>query len=80
MIENEEDDSDDSFDAVYQTILNELTRLSTGNDPLTVAAIMITQGLSVYKTLLSDAEYNNFVDLLSEYRDEIVPFEQEVLH
>lgn len=43
--------------------------------PLEVAATMITQALAIYKTILSEDEYNSMVDMISESRDRVFKFE-----
>ena len=40
-------------------------------DPLEVAAIMIVQGLSIYKTTLSEHDYNKMVDMISKRRESV---------
>jgi hypothetical protein len=39
------------------------------NDPLEVAAIMIVQGLGIYKTMLSKKDYDSMVDNISDLRE-----------
>jgi hypothetical protein len=39
--------------------------------PLEIAAIMITQGLSIYKTMLSEEEYQKMVDSISDAREQV---------
>jgi hypothetical protein len=44
-------------------------------DPLEVAAVMIAQGLSLYRTILSEEDYNQMVDNISDLRDQVHVFE-----
>jgi len=44
-------------------------------DPLLIAACMVTQGLSMYKTALTPAEYEMMVTQIYEKRDKIKPME-----
>jgi hypothetical protein len=39
--------------------------------PLEIAAIMIAQGLSIYKTMLSEEEYQKMVDSISDAREQV---------
>lgn len=43
--------------------------------PLEIAAIMITQALSIYKTVLSKEDYQKMVDSISGLRDKVQKFE-----
>lgn len=45
------------------------------HEPLELAAIMITQGLSMYRTILSEKDYNKMVDSISNLRDQVHTFE-----
>lgn len=40
-------------------------------DPLEVAAIMIVQGLGIYKTTLDEHDYNKIVDMISNRRESV---------
>lgn len=40
-------------------------------DPLEVAAIMIVQGLGIYKTTLSEHDYNKMIDMISNRRESV---------
>jgi hypothetical protein len=42
--------------------------------PLEIAAIMMTQALSIYRTVLTEEDYNKIVDSISELRDRIHTF------
>jgi len=41
------------------------------HNPLEIAAILVTQALAIYKTILDNDEYNNMVDGISGSRDQI---------
>lgn len=43
--------------------------------PLEIAAIMMTQALSIYRTILSEEEYQKMVDNISDLRDQVKIFE-----
>ena len=43
-------------------------------DPLEVAAVLATTALSIYKTTLSDEDFNNMVDAISDNRMNIMSF------
>lgn len=50
-----------------------LDKIKEGFSPLEIAAIIATQALSIYKTILDDESYQDMVDLISESRDSITP-------
>jgi len=43
--------------------------------PLEIAAIMMTQALSIYRTVLTEEDYNKMVDSISDLRDRVHTFE-----
>jgi hypothetical protein len=53
------------------------TLILKGANPLVVAAVMQTVSLSLYRTLLTEDEYNTMVDGISERRDLVKKFGQE---
>jgi hypothetical protein len=44
-----------------------------------VAAIMMTQALSLYRSSLNEDEYNNMVDMISASRTQIKTFDKPVI-
>ena len=42
------------------------------HNPIEIAAILVAQALSIYKTVLEEDEYNNMVDSISDSRDKII--------
>lgn len=45
--------------------------LAEGNKPFAISAIYIMIALQIYKTMLSDEEFNSMVDMISSSRDEV---------
>lgn len=43
-------------------------------DPMEVAAIMMAQALSLYRTTMSEEDYNRMVDNISSSRDQVQTF------
>lgn len=64
----------DKMDKLYQSCLNFTNDMIAENGPLEVAAIMSTQALSIYKTVLTDTAYNKMVDVISDSRNTIKSF------
>ena len=48
-------------------------------DALAIAAIMMAQALGMYKTVLSEKDYDAIVDNMSNNRDKIKKFEGQIL-
>lgn len=64
-----------SIETLYDNYL-EFTDTQLGEfKPMEVAAIMLAQALSIYKTTLDPESYNKMVDTISESRDKVQTFE-----
>ena len=59
---------------LYDAYLGVTAQAITEHDPLAVAAVLMTQALSLYKTTLDPASYDAMVDAISSRRDEVKPF------
>lgn len=61
----------DVMDPIYKkyAVFNEI--MLEEYDPLEVAAIMIVQGLGIYKTTLGEHDYNKMVDMISARRESV---------
>lgn len=49
------------------------------SDPLEVAAVFSAIALQIYKSKLSEEDFNEIVDVISESRREVVPFEPSMI-
>ena len=54
--------------------------MAAEHSPLEIAAIMMTQALSIYRTSMSENEYNKMVDAISDNRDKVKTFDRPVAH
>lgn len=70
------DDDDELLTSAYITLLSAVNDLVKVIDPVAVASIMVTQGLSLYKTVLSDSDYNLMVSKIIDYKDNIIMFDE----
>ncbi|NBR26294.1 MAG: hypothetical protein EBU08_21415 [Micrococcales bacterium] len=59
------------YDNLYQMMG---TWLSQDNEPLAVAAVLLATALRVYRTSLTDEDYDQMMDYLSDTRENIEPF------
>jgi hypothetical protein len=72
----------DQMEQAYAELIKKVSEMSSRIDPLLLAAIMMTQSLSIYKTALTPDEYNRLVENILEQKDMIREFrpQQENLH
>ena len=62
-------DSHDSIDELYQNYwIIHSQMIDKGYDPLEIAAILVAQSMSIYKTVLNTGEYDKMVDSISDMR------------
>jgi hypothetical protein len=71
--------SDDKLEKFYEKAF----KLASEVEPEMVAGVYMAQAMRFYKTFLSDEDYNDMIDTISESRDKIKPLEipeQGTLH
>lgn len=80
-MENDQN-TDNSLDELYHAYWEVHNEKMNNYTPLEVAAILVTQGLTIYKTVLSEEEYEKMVDSISEQRDRVleIPESASYLH
>ena len=66
--------TDDQLQEVYNEYLDFTVNMINESNALSVAAIMMAQALSIYKTAMNDEEYNAMVDNISASRDQVKKF------
>ena len=71
--------TDDQLQEVYNEYLDFTVNMINESNALSVAAIMMAQALSIYKTAMNDEEYNAMVDNISASRDQVKQFTGPVL-
>ena len=62
---------EEEFEAVYEEYINLTNELVVNFNPLMIAAVMTTMGFSLYRTLLSEDDYENMVEAMYELRADI---------
>jgi hypothetical protein len=79
---NEENSSDSGLDELYHSYWEVHNEKMGSYSPLEIAAILMTQSLTIYKTILSEDEYNSMVDSISDLRDQVkeIPESGSILH
>jgi len=66
--------TDDQLQELYDKYLDFTVSMIADSNTLSVAAIMMAQALSIYKTAMNDEEYNAMVDNISASRDQVKQF------
>lgn len=51
--------------------------IAEGNSPHAIGAALMISALRLYRTTLSDDDYNQFVDFMSDSRDHVQKFDLE---
>lgn len=74
---NWEDFEEKAFSEVFNHYINLTNDLvEEDQDPLLIAAILVTTGLSMYRTLLNEHDYDKIVEQIILFKDDITSFEQ----
>lgn len=76
-------DPNDKLDNLYQDYWAfHASMIDKEHDPMEIAAILVAQALSIYKTILEPNEYEKMVDSISDSRDKVqeLKIEQGILH
>jgi alpha-D-ribose 1-methylphosphonate 5-triphosphate synthase subunit PhnI len=70
---------DPEMDELYNRQLEFAAMMMEQHGPMAVAAIMMTQALSIYRTTLEEIDYHNMVDTISQNRNQIKKFTPDIL-
>jgi hypothetical protein len=73
------DVSDKQLQQLYKNFLEFADHMTGEYGAMEVAAIMMTQALSIYKSALPEDDYNRMVDNISSMRDKVQTFGKPVL-
>jgi hypothetical protein len=74
-------DSNDSINDLYQEYwMFHSAMIDKGHSPLEIAAILVAQSMSIYKTVLDANEYDKMVDSISDMRYNVKELTQEQGH
>ena len=68
--------TDDKLQRLYNNFLEFADHMCVENSPMEVAAIMMARAMTIYKSALSEEEYNQIVDNISASRSKIKTFER----
>ena len=71
---NLNDDTHSGVEDLYSKYLVFADAMAAEHSAMEIAAVMMAQALSIYKTALSEDDYNNIVDVMSISRDSVKTF------
>jgi hypothetical protein len=71
--------TDDKLQRLYDNFLEFADHMCAEHGPMEVAAIMMTQALTIYKSAMSEEDYNRMVDNISSSRDKVKTFSKPVM-
>lgn len=72
---------EEEFQFTYNKLIDLVNTLLKDVDVMMVAAVMSTIGMSLYRTSLSEEDYNKMVKAMFDLKGEVKTFNQsEVLH
>ena len=71
--------TDDQLQELYSKNLAFVDDLCGEYGAMEVAAIMMTQALTIYKSAMSEQDYNNMVDNISASRDKVKTFSKPIM-
>lgn len=67
------------LDELYQKQWSITSVMLEDYRPMEVAGVMIAQSLRIYKTLLSEEEFDKMMDSISNSRDKVEKFEGPII-
>jgi hypothetical protein len=65
---------------VYNEVFRLMIRLCRDYDPLAVSGVMLAQSLRLYKTILSEEEYESMCDSIKDSMTRVEKYEDKTLH
>lgn len=63
------------YEIIYEVIGKEFVQ---GTEPLAIAAVLVSTGLRIYRTTLSEEHYDEATSYIFDNRDKIQPFSENV--
>lgn len=73
--------NDNNLEYVYNEVIMVMERLlKEDQNPLAIAAVLASQAMGLYKTILSDKDYETMINSLADTKDRVLPYEARSLH
>ena len=70
--------NDEKLQELYDQYLNFTDQMVEEHGAMEVAAIMMAQSMSIYKTAMNEEDFNRMVDSISDHRDKVQTFNKPV--
>ena len=80
MIKKKHKKKEKEFKTLYNKNWKAIEKLCESNDPLLIAGVMMAQALKLYKTALSDNDFERMMQTILDSRTEIRPLQGPTLH
>lgn len=71
--------NDDQLQNLYDSFLDFANQMVGDFGPMEVAAVMMTQALTIYKSAMSEDDFNRMVDAISASRSKVKTFERPTM-
>lgn len=71
---------DQDLQKLYDEYMEFTGKKISEDNAMAVAGIMLAQALSIYKTALSNDEFNHIIQTISDSRDQVKSFQSPHLH
>ena len=72
---------DHNLEYIYNEVLMVMERLlADDHDALAIAAVFASQAMGLYKTVLSEKDYDRMINSIVDKKDNVLPFEARSLH
>ncbi len=72
---------DSNLEHIYNEVLIVMERLlKEDHNPLAIAAVLASQAMGLYKTVLSENDYDIMINSIVDKKDSVQPFEARSLH
>jgi len=72
---------DSNLEHIYNEVLIVMERLlKEDHNPLAIAAVLASQAMGLYKTVLSEKDYDIMINNIVDKKDSVEPFEARSLH
>jgi hypothetical protein len=68
---NEDNNSDSGLDDLYQEYWAIHGQKLNDHNPLEVAAVLLAQAMTIYRTVLNEEDYNKMVDSIDRMRNDV---------
>jgi hypothetical protein len=71
--------NDNQLQNLYDSFLEFADQMVGDYGPMEVAAVMMTQALTIYKSAMSEDDFNRIVDTISSSRNKVKTFERPTM-